>query len=82
MFVAEPLTSLTFPFNCWLDDFTKTVTGIPFLMKVISPSETIAITCIKPFPSTLNKGIPGFAISPSFTNVLVTSPENGAVILA
>ncbi len=78
--VAEILTSLTFPLNFSLDDFTKTLTGIPFLIETISFSETMAITCNFEAPSTLTSGIPGLAISPSFTKVLVTTPENGALI--
>ena len=81
VFFAETLTSATFPLMVVLFDFTKTVTGIPFEMLLISLSATIAVTCKREAPSTLTKGIPGLAISPSFTNVLVTSPENGAVIL-
>ena len=80
VFLAEPLTSETFPDTSLFKDFTIIFTGIPFVILVISPSETIAVTCILDAPSMLTNGIPGFAISPSLIKVLVTSPENGAVI--
>jgi len=80
VFFADKLTSETFPITSLFNDFTLIFTGIPFFTFEISLSETIAVTCNLEAPSILTNGIPGFAISPSFTKVFVTVPENGAVI--
>ena len=80
VFFAEVLTSVTLPDTILLIDFTSTFTFVPDFICEMSLSGTIAITLKYLGDSTAIKGTPGFAISPTSINLLVTTPLNGDLI--